>query len=266
MKISTAVVVLAILVAPGGVSAQSVAETGEDVKSPERFWIDLGLGWAWTRGNDVRVAQLATATVSDDAAAIDAEFQPLRTQLERDTALLVRAGFAGETWGIDGSLWRLGPRGSTDTAYERKEDDPTFPTLVIWNVPMNTPGDYSLTAGNEISLGSGRVELTRSVGSKVSLAAGLHVARFENDRSELLTVNRSLFSGALVFTETTGVTTDARGWMFGPSLGVRVAADAGQSLRLSLSLSQSILFSDIDHGGAFSGRTEIQSGQLVDES
>ena len=238
---------LAWLFAVTAIAAQS---NEDEEKKKGGFTLDVAFGWTATRGNDVQLGD--RTTVSDDAL-FDEEtvFAPIGTRMENDYMPIVRAGYEWEEWGVQGEYWHLETGGSLDGSFENS--GPGRSELVqVWNAWHGEyAGATSYAAENDLSVRSIRVDLTRALTRTASLTAGLHVAEYKNSRGEnVLEVGPV----PLDFLEVTEEAESAvKGWLYGPSVGLRGSARFGKSAWVAFSFSQSVLFGELDHEASWIG-------------
>jgi hypothetical protein len=222
------------------VSSAADQESNEEGQSDRRITLEFAYGWTTTWGNDVHVGD--RATVKPFLLVFDAEssLEPVSTPMDAVGMPLLRATYRGGTWGLSGNLWRMSTGGSADGSFFTSRERPEI--VRIWS---EWRGDFdretSYTARNDLSLFSGRVELTHTLNSDVLLSLGLQMAKFENERAESINV-----SAPGVHDEMTGFS-HIEGWLVGPAFGLQGTASPTSSTALGVSFSQAFLFADLEN-------------------
>ena len=247
---------LAWLFAVTAIAAQS---NEEEEKKKGGFTFDVAFGWTATRGNDVQLGD-RTSITRDELFEEDMVFDPLVMRMENDYMPIVRAGYGWEKWGIKGEYWQLETGGSIDGSFENSGNGRTE-QIRFWDAWQGDFADTtSYSAENDLSLRSIRVDLTRAFSRNVSLAVGLHAAKYEGSRGENLHEEVG-FPFELLFFDEIEVTQDTQshiqGWLYGPSIGFHGSASLGKAARLGYSVSQSLLFGELDQEASWSGRTNF---------
>jgi hypothetical protein len=232
----------------------------EEEKKKGGFTLDVALGWTATRGNDVQIGH--QTTVGDDNLFDESTtFTPLTTRMDSDFSPLVRAGYAWEKWGVQGEYWQIETGGSLEGSFENRRRGRTE-LVQLWDYWHGEFDDAtSYAAQNDLSLRSLRVDLTRTVARNLSFTIGLHVAKYENTRAEEVTTEN--FFGPISIEETLDAPSLVEGWLYGPSVGLRGSADLGQSAHIGFSLSQSVLFTELDHEDSWERLSTLPSMPVI---
>jgi hypothetical protein len=179
--LSKLVVAIAVVLAP--MIAAAGEQPSEEEHEAEGFTIDIAFGWTTTWGNNVHIGNRVTVGPFTHLFDEGSSLEPVRTRMDDTWMPLVRMGYRGEEWGVSGNLWRVSTGGSTDGSFVTREERPEI--VRIWSEWRGDFGrETTYTARNDLSLTSGRIDLTHGLTGDVVLSLGLQIATFENERVE----------------------------------------------------------------------------------
>jgi hypothetical protein len=182
-----------------------------------------------------------------------------------------RVGYEGLTWGVQGEYWQLETRGSLEGSFDNTEGarDELVHMWEAWFGEDNDRTGYA--ARNELSLISFRVDLTRALARNALFTVGAHVAKLENEREEDVQIEDRITFPDFFFVPGSSMTVErtaegrsrVRGWLIGPSVGLRGTGFIGSSVEVGYAFAQSLLFTDLNHEASWTGRTSIPRNPLV---
>jgi hypothetical protein len=248
----------------------SAAQPADEEDDGGKLVIDLAYGWTATRGNDVQVGN-RTSVSPRGLFDEDTTFEPLITKMENEFMPFARVGYEGRTWGLQGELWMLETRGSLVGSFDNTEGarDELVHMWEAWFGEDNDRTRYD--ARNDLSLYSIRVDLTRALARNVLLTVGAHVAKVENQRVENVQIEDRITFPDFFFVRGSSMTVErtaegrsrVRGWLIGPSVGLRGTGFTGSLVEVGYAFAQSLLFTDLDHEASWTGRTSIPREPLV---
>jgi hypothetical protein len=237
----------------------TIAQAQDEERDEKKRWsFEVLYGWTTIRGNDARVGERLSLR-EGDPFDLDFDAQPLFTQMEADAMPLGRVSFEGQVWGATGELWYIGTGGSVEGSFTNTAREPE--SIILGGTIHDEWGDISYSATNDISLYSGRIELTRLLRAGLSLRLGLHAAKLENSRAERVTEEEY----DLDLIEIIGITwgeritesrSHLRGWLLGPSVGLTGGGALGEVASAGFHVSQSLLFTNPDHEASWISREE----------